>query len=105
MLGVIAAMIWGISALLGFEQFGLPTVVVGLGFAYSGSALSTLGAATRIAVAPACRHRRGRGNDRATGVSAHQWLHYFSRAIPALDVSAFMSNRTAGLASTERRLH
>jgi diguanylate cyclase (GGDEF)-like protein len=39
MLGVMAAATWGISALLGFEQFGLPTVVVGLGFAYSGSVL------------------------------------------------------------------
>ena len=38
-LGLIAAVIWGISALLGFEQFGLPTVVIGLVFAYAGSAL------------------------------------------------------------------
>ena len=38
-LGLGAAIIWGISALLGFEQFGLPTVVIGLAFAYSGSAL------------------------------------------------------------------
>ena len=38
-LGLIAAVTWGISALLGFEQFGLPTVVVGLVFAYAGSAL------------------------------------------------------------------
>jgi diguanylate cyclase (GGDEF)-like protein len=38
-LGVLAASIWGLSALLGFEQFGLPTVVIGLAFAYSGSAL------------------------------------------------------------------
>ena len=38
-LGVVAAAVWGLSALLGFEQFGLPTVVVGLAFAYSGSAL------------------------------------------------------------------
>ncbi|HVT34273.1 MAG TPA: amino acid permease, partial [Nevskiaceae bacterium] len=38
-LGLTAAIVWGISALLGFEQFGLPTVVIGLAFAYSGSAL------------------------------------------------------------------
>jgi hypothetical protein len=31
--------VWGISALLGFEQFGLPTVVIGVLFAYSGAAL------------------------------------------------------------------
>ncbi|MDB5971328.1 MAG: hypothetical protein JWQ90_3778 [Hydrocarboniphaga sp.] len=38
-LGLIAAMVWAVSALLGFEQFGLPTVVVGVVFAYAGSAL------------------------------------------------------------------
>ena len=38
-LGLAAACIWGLSALLGFEQFGLTTVLIGLGFAYSGSAL------------------------------------------------------------------
>ncbi len=34
-----AAIVWGLSALLGFEQFGLTTVLIGLAFAYSGSAL------------------------------------------------------------------
>ena len=38
-LGLIAAIIWGLSALLGFEQYGLTTVLIGLAFAYSGSAL------------------------------------------------------------------
>src|SRR6202008_2093436 len=38
-LGLFAACAWGVSALLGFEQFGLPTVVTGLAFAYAGSAL------------------------------------------------------------------
>ena len=38
-LGLMAAVAWGISALLGFEQFGLSTVLIGLAFAYSGSAL------------------------------------------------------------------
>ena len=38
-LGVIAATIWAITALLGFQQFGLSTVIVGLIFAYSGSVL------------------------------------------------------------------
>ena len=37
--GLIAACIWGLSALLGFEQFGLPTVVIGLVMAYSGAFL------------------------------------------------------------------
>ena len=38
-LGVVAALIWGVSAILGFQQFGLPTVLVGLAFAYAGAAL------------------------------------------------------------------
>ena len=38
-LGLASAVIWGCSALLGFEQFGLTTVLIGLAFAYSGSAL------------------------------------------------------------------
>ncbi|MFL5654206.1 MAG: amino acid permease [Ktedonobacteraceae bacterium] len=36
-LGLIAAAVWGISTVLGFEQFGMPTVVAGLALAYSGS--------------------------------------------------------------------
>jgi diguanylate cyclase (GGDEF)-like protein len=36
-LGAIAACCWGLSTLLGFQQFGLPTVLAGLGMAYSGS--------------------------------------------------------------------
>ena len=39
MLGVIAASIWLIAAILGFQQFGLPTVVFGLALAYSGAVL------------------------------------------------------------------
>jgi hypothetical protein len=38
-LGVIAASVWLLSAILGFQQFGLPTVVFGLVLAYSGAAL------------------------------------------------------------------
>jgi len=38
-LGLAAAAIWALSAVLGFQQFGLPTVLVGLGFAYSGALL------------------------------------------------------------------
>jgi len=38
-LGVGAAAIWGISTVLGFEQFGLSTVLIGLALAYSGSLL------------------------------------------------------------------
>jgi GGDEF domain-containing protein len=39
LLGVIAAVIWLFAAILGFQQFGLPTVVFGLALAYSGAAL------------------------------------------------------------------
>ncbi|WP_345817290.1 amino acid permease (plasmid) [Paraburkholderia sp. PREW-6R] len=38
-LGVVAAAIWGASTVLGFQQFGLPTVVFGLAMAYSGAAI------------------------------------------------------------------
>ena len=37
-LGLVAAGIWGLTVVLGFEQFGLLTVIVGFVFAYSGSA-------------------------------------------------------------------
>ncbi len=35
--GLVATGVWGASAVLGFQQFGLPTVLVGMAFAYSGS--------------------------------------------------------------------
>ncbi len=41
-LGVFAALVWCIATILGFEQFGLPTVLVGLTLAYSGSTLYAL---------------------------------------------------------------
>ena len=39
LLGLLAACVWGMTAILGFQQFGLPTVLIGIVFAYSGSAL------------------------------------------------------------------
>jgi len=39
MLGVVAATVWLLTAILGFQQFGLPTVLFGLALAYSGAAL------------------------------------------------------------------
>ena len=39
LLGLIAASTWALTALLGFQQFGLSTVIIGLVFAYSGSIL------------------------------------------------------------------
>jgi diguanylate cyclase (GGDEF)-like protein len=41
-LGLIAALVWGCSAVLGFQQFGLPTVVLGLLMAYSGAGIYAL---------------------------------------------------------------
>ena len=38
-LGVGAAVVWLLSAVFGFQQFGLPTVLFGLALAYSGAAL------------------------------------------------------------------
>jgi diguanylate cyclase (GGDEF)-like protein/PAS domain S-box-containing protein len=37
--GLVAASVWAVSAVFGFEQFGLPTVVFGVTLAYSGAAL------------------------------------------------------------------
>jgi signal transduction histidine kinase/amino acid transporter len=39
MLGLLAAGVWLLTIILGFQQFGLPTVLVGVAFAYSGSVL------------------------------------------------------------------
>ncbi|HEX7653475.1 MAG TPA: amino acid permease, partial [Verrucomicrobiae bacterium] len=39
MLGLCAAGCWALTTVLGFEQFGLPTVLAGIAFAYSGSVL------------------------------------------------------------------
>jgi diguanylate cyclase (GGDEF)-like protein/PAS domain S-box-containing protein len=38
-LGVLAAVAWGISALFGFQQYGLPAVIFGITLAYAGAAL------------------------------------------------------------------
>jgi amino acid transporter len=38
-LGLIAAGAWFIATILGFQQYGLPTVLLGLGLAYSGAAM------------------------------------------------------------------
>lgn len=38
-LGLLSAVVWAAATILGFEQFGLPTVVFGLAMAYSGAAL------------------------------------------------------------------
>ncbi len=35
--GLVSAIVWGISTVLGFEQFGLPTVLFGIMLAYSGA--------------------------------------------------------------------
>ena len=39
MIGLLAAIGWGVSCVLGFQQFGLATVLIGLAFAYSGAVL------------------------------------------------------------------
>jgi len=41
-LGVCAAGAWGLATILGFEQFGLPTVLAGLALAFSGAILYAL---------------------------------------------------------------
>ncbi len=41
-LGLLAASVWAVSAALGLQQFGLPTVLAGITLAYSGSLLYAL---------------------------------------------------------------
>lgn len=41
-MGVVASLVWLVATTLGFEQFGLPTVLAGLALAYSGVAFYTL---------------------------------------------------------------
>jgi len=41
-LGLVAACVWTTSAVLGFQQFGLPTVVFGLALAYSDAGLYSI---------------------------------------------------------------
>ena len=38
-LGLLAAAVWLVTTMLGFEQFGLPTVLTGIAFAFSGTLL------------------------------------------------------------------
>jgi len=38
-LGLFAAVCWGVATIVGFQQFGLPTVILGLVLAYSGAGL------------------------------------------------------------------
>src|SRR6202035_1726921 len=41
-LGLLAALVWLVTCLLGFQQFGLPTVMIGLLLCYSGAGLYAL---------------------------------------------------------------
>ncbi len=74
-LGLAAAVIWCLSAILGFQQFGLPTVLFGLAFAYSGA----LFYAVRMIM-----DRRARG-ERAVGPSLHLKLTGAMLAVLVLD--------------------
>ncbi len=80
-LGGLAAGVWAVSTVLGFEQFGLPTVLFGLALAYSGSA------------AFAWRRRsdrKARGEPRL-GRSLHLKLTGAMLAVMALDGAGYLS--------------
>jgi len=80
MLGVVAAGVWMLSAILGFQQFGLPTVLFGLVFAYSGAALYAL----RIVL-----DRRAQGLPVITG-SLHIKLTGAMLAVLVLDGAGYL---------------
>lgn len=79
-LGVAAAAAWGISTILGFQQFGLPTVLFGLALAYSGSAAY----AWRLR-----SDRRARG-ETGTVRSLHLKLTGAMLAVMALDGAGYL---------------
>lgn len=79
-LGLAAACVWGVSALLGFQQFGLMTVVIGLLMAYSGAGLY----GWRM-----LENRRRNGLKGWTG-SLHVKLTGAMLAVLALDAAGYM---------------
>ncbi|HLH12626.1 MAG TPA: EAL domain-containing protein [Methylovirgula sp.] len=79
-LGLAAACVWGASALFGFEQFGLPTVVFGLLMAYSGAVLF---AWRKI-------EDRWRSGLRGFGSSLHVKLTGAMLLVLALDAAGYM---------------
>ena len=79
-LGVGAAWVWLLATVLGFQQFGLPTVLLGLALVYSGSA----GYAWRLR-----SDRRARGRARL-GRSLHLKLTGAMVAVMALDGAGYL---------------
>ena len=79
-LGGLAAGVWGISTVLGFQQFGLPTVLFGLALAYSGSA----------AFAWRKRSDRIRAGEPSLGRSLHLKLTGAMLAVMALDGAGYL---------------
>jgi amino acid transporter len=79
-LGLVAASVWLLSTLLGFEQYGLPTVLCGLGFAYAGA----LGYLWRTAT-----DRRRAGIPRRRG-SLHMKLTGSMLAVITLDGAGYI---------------
>jgi len=79
LLGVFAGAAWLVATVLGFEQFGLPTVLFGLGLAYSGS------------VAYAWRRwRDNQGSPRRVKRSLHLKLTGAMLAVLALDGAGYL---------------
>jgi diguanylate cyclase (GGDEF)-like protein len=79
-LGGMAAAVWGVSTVLGFQQFGLPTVLFGLALAYSGSA----------AYAWRLRSDRIARGEPALGRSLHLKLTGAMLAVMALDGAGYL---------------
>jgi diguanylate cyclase (GGDEF)-like protein len=79
-LGLAAAIVWGVSAVLGFEQFGLPTVCCGLLMAYSGAGFYAL----------RMLENRRRAGLRGIGHSLHIKLTGAMLLVLALDAAGYM---------------
>jgi diguanylate cyclase (GGDEF)-like protein len=80
-LGLVAAAAWLVSTLFGFEQFGLPTVLLSMGLAYAGTALYVWRRVTDL--------RRERPHTSATR-SLHVKLTGAMLLVMALDAAGYL---------------
>ena len=70
---MVAAGVWGVSTVLGFQQFGLPTVIAGLGLAYCGLGALRRRRSGRRAGQPACRGSARSLHLKLTGAMLRCW--------------------------------
>ncbi|GAC1305387.1 MAG: hypothetical protein NVSMB21_06980 [Vulcanimicrobiaceae bacterium] len=80
-LGIGAAGVWAIAAVLGFQQFGLPTIILGLAMAYTGGLLFAWRKLEDAARA---------GERRRTVRSLHLWLTAAMSVVLVIDGAGYL---------------